>query len=347
MKKRILLFHSGIFVSILCLPVSGFSQNVGIGTTTPTFKLDVKNGSINTDSVYRIKSASVLAISDIGNLFIGRQAGIENTGSYNTFSGHTAGTANTTGSYNTFFGSEAGNNTSTGSYNTAIGASAGIVWSDLSVATAVGYHAIAGCSNCLVLGGSDATSRTRVGININSPSTDFHIIQQTDANLNTTRGIRLQRPNGTGGNQWRVFLDPLNNYIFQYNNNMYSYIEPVSATYVSSSDERLKTAITPLPGILDKLLLLQPKTYQYTASVDASRHSYGFLAQEVEKLFPDFVFSSENGTKGIAYSNFSVIAVKAIQEQQQVIVDQKQKLDQQQQQIESMLKRIELLEKRN
>jgi hypothetical protein len=142
-------------------------------------------------------------------------------------------------------------------------------------------------------------------------------------------------------------IDPSNNYIFEYNDNLYSYIEPVGGAFVTSSDERLKKDITPLTGIMDKLLLLQPKTYQYIATSDAGHLSYGFLAQDVEKLFPEFVFSGENGIKGIAYSNFSVIAVKAIQEQQQVIEEQKQKLDTQQQQIEAMLKRIELLEKRN
>ena len=98
--------------------------------------------------------------------------------------------------------------------------------------------------------------------------------------------------------------------------------------------------------VLDKLLLLQPKTYHYIASSDANRYSWGFLAQDVEKLFPDFVFSSENGMKGIAYSNFSVIAVKAIQEQQQIIDEQKQKIDQQQQQIEQILKELSYLRKK-
>lgn len=95
---------------------------------------------------------------------------------------------------------------------------------------------------------------------------------------------------------------------------------------------RLKKDISSMDQVLDKLLLLQPKTYHYIASSDANRTSWGFLAQDVEKLFPDFVFSSENGMKGIAYSNFSVIAVKAIQEQQQLI--------------ELLMKKNEELEKR-
>jgi hypothetical protein len=40
---------SFILIATLSL-LKGFAQKVGIGTTTPAFKLDVKMGSINTDS---------------------------------------------------------------------------------------------------------------------------------------------------------------------------------------------------------------------------------------------------------------------------------------------------------
>ena len=204
------------------------------------------------------------------------------------------------------------------------------------LAVVVGAFAFTNCSNCLVLGGHNEFTRTKVGINVLAPLTDLHIVQQTDNNLDNTRGIRLQRPNG---NQWRVFLDPSSNYIFQYNNSLYSYIEPVGGAFVNPSDERLKKDISPLPLVLNKLLLLQPKTYHYTANSDADRHSYGFLAQDVEKLFPDFVFTSETGYKGIAYSNFSVIAIKAIQEQQ-TLIELLQKKN------EELEKRINILEKK-
>jgi hypothetical protein len=398
---------------VACISNWSFAQNVGIGTTTPAYKLDVKNGSINTDSLYRIGSLPVLTISGVRNIFVGSQAGYsnisgfecvflgtecsysstqgrgstmvgyragynsttgqgncffgwqagyenadandnsffgvstgtDNTGDLNTFIGHDAGTFNTTGYENTFLGSEAGGN-STGFRNVLLGANAGTQTSNLSIATAVGYRALVGCSNCLALGGNLANGgQTRVGINNPIPTTDLHIIQQTDASGDKVRGIRLQR--SVNANHWRTMIDPSNNYIFEYNDNLYSYVEPVGGAFVNPSDQRLKTDINPLPDVLDKLLLLQPKTYQYIATKDAGRLSYGFLAQDVEKLFPDFVFSSENGIKGIAYSNFSVIAVKAIQEQQQQIEEQKQKIDQQQLQIEEMLKRIEFLEKKN
>jgi hypothetical protein len=83
---------------------------------------------------------------------------------------------------------------------------------------------------------------------------------------------------------------------------------------------------------------LHAKTYHYVSSND-DRHYYGFLAQEVEKVFPEFVFNSEGDIKGIGYSNFSVIAIKAIQEQQ-VLIETLQKKN------EELEKRIALLEKK-
>jgi hypothetical protein len=51
--------------------------------------------------------------------------------------------------------------------------------------------------------------------------------------------------------------------------------------------------------------------------------SYGLMAQELKQVFPDMVTKLEPGNEesmlGINYSNFGVLAIKAIQEQQQVI----------------------------
>jgi trimeric autotransporter adhesin len=302
------------------------------------------------------------------NAFIGGLAGYSNTYGYqNAFTGYLAGNKNTSGNFNAFFGANAGFNNTSGSANCFVGLSAGYTnltgsgltmlgtqatasTINLSNATAVGFNAIVGCSNCMALGGTSANGyQTRVGINNTIPLTDLHIIQQGDNNLNNTRGICLQRPNG---NQWRTFIDPSNDYVFQYNNNLFAYIEPIGGTFISSSDERLKKDILPLYNVLNKTLQLQPKTYHYTINSDNDRHLYGFLAQDVEKLFPEFVFTSETGYKGIAYSNFSVIAIKAIQEQQQQLKEQEQEKEelkklvwQQQEMIKALSKRMETVEK--
>ena len=95
--------------------------NIGIGTSTPAFKFDVRNGSINTDSVYRIGAITVLAVPGDGNLFVGKDAGRINTGYSNTFSGDQAGHSNTSGSYNSFYGKSAGTANTLGYSNSFFG----------------------------------------------------------------------------------------------------------------------------------------------------------------------------------------------------------------------------------
>jgi hypothetical protein len=213
-----------------------------------------------------------------------------------------------------------------GYYITAVGAGAGAT-PGLSFATAIGAEANVSCNNCLALGGSAASTRTKVGINQSTPFTDLHIVQQSDNGLDKTRGIRLQR--SVNSNQWRTLIDPGNNYIFEYNNGLYSYIEPVGGTFVIGSDSRLKRDIESLDDVLGKLMQLRPKRYQYVLTDSAySTKLMGFLAEDVEKLFPDFVHIGQNGYKGIAYHNFGIIAVKAIQEQQtQIEALQKENAD--------------------
>jgi len=114
--KTLFLFGLYLFFS-----TSGHAQNVGIGTVAPLFKLDVKNGSINTDSAYRIGNYTVLATELFGNLYLGQEAGIDNQGYYNTFTGYRAGYANISGIENSFFGAESGVANLGGNYNSFFG----------------------------------------------------------------------------------------------------------------------------------------------------------------------------------------------------------------------------------
>jgi hypothetical protein len=62
---------------------------------------------------------------------------------------------------------------------------------------------------------------------------------------------------------------------------------------------------------------LQPRTYQLTNS-PSTRYYTGFLAQELEQVFPQFVYygGDDQVTYSVDYASMSVIALKAIQEQQ-------------------------------
>lgn len=159
--KNFLLFSIGM---LIC--TSGFSQlqRVGIGTLSPAFKLDVRNGSINTDSVYRIGTITVLAVPGDGNLFIGKAAGKVNTGYGNTFSGQQAGRSNTTGAYNSFFGTDSGLDNLVGDENSFFGAGAGtrsVGLQNSFFGSLAGYYNTTGFNNVFV--GKDAGGYTEEG----------------------------------------------------------------------------------------------------------------------------------------------------------------------------------------
>lgn len=112
--------------------------NVGIGTISPNYKLDVTgdalfydvrvgrgNGNQISNTVVGNGAGSVNTIGTF-NSFFGYNSGSSNTtGESNAFFGYTAGEKNISGNNNTFIGDRAGQNNTTGSYNTFIGTRSG------------------------------------------------------------------------------------------------------------------------------------------------------------------------------------------------------------------------------
>jgi hypothetical protein len=95
--------------------------NVGIGTSTPTFPLDVA-GDVNTTSQYDLAGTPILQAPGTQNTFVGPLAGSAKTGGAdNTASGYAALFSITSGSQNTATGAFALQSDSTGCCNTAAG----------------------------------------------------------------------------------------------------------------------------------------------------------------------------------------------------------------------------------
>lgn len=172
---------------------------IAIGNFTPIFKLDVKGGSINTDSMYRLSNYPALVSSlasgntfvgittntaNLGtqNTFVGSYSGLNNSsGGNNSFIGYSAGSGNTTGTDNTFIGQGAGSANSTGSYNTVIGKAAGYFGSSYSYNTFIGY----GCGY-LNTGSGNTFAGYRSGLN------------NTSGYINTYFGVYAGHANLTG-----------------------------------------------------------------------------------------------------------------------------------------------------
>ncbi|MEO6548007.1 MAG: tail fiber domain-containing protein, partial [Ferruginibacter sp.] len=112
-----------------------------------------------------------------------------------------------------------------------------------------------------------------------------------------------------------------------------------------SSDLRLKRDIQNFETALPRLMKLEAKSYHYKDNEDGTPLSYGFIAQEVEKIFPGAVSSlGKDGMKAIAYQKLNILAIKSIQEQQVIIEAQQKEIDLLKQQNNGMGKAIEKLQ---
>jgi hypothetical protein len=83
--------------------------------------------------------------------------------------------------------------------------------------------------------------------------------------------------------------------------------------YLYTSDRRLKDQIMPLTGMLDKIAMLEPVSFVYTADANRARH-LGLIAQDVAKIFPDVVHTDAKGMLSIDYPALIGPMIGAIKE---------------------------------
>jgi hypothetical protein len=97
----------------------------------------------------------------------------------------------------------------------------------------------------------------------------------------------------------------------------------------TSSDIRFKSNIVEAQNALE--FLLKTNIVEYDFKHDSTEyHSFGVIAQEVEKLggiFSSVVHTDGDGYKSVDYAKLGVIAIKAIQEQQKLIEAQNEKIE--------------------
>jgi hypothetical protein len=96
--------------------------------------------------------------------------------------------------------------------------------------------------------------------------------------------------------------------------------KPGGGSWTSTSDARLKKNIRPLAGALDKLLALHGVTFEYINPAqihELSGERMGLVAQEVEKVFPDWVETGADGYKRMTVRGLEALVVEALRELQQ------------------------------
>ena len=98
------------------------------------------------------------------------------------------------------------------------------------------------------------------------------------------------------------------------------------ADTLPSSDEKLKTNITPIKNALDKLLSLEGVEFDFINKKNygyLGKHQIGVIAQQVETIVPELVVTNSDGYKGVSYEHITPLLIEAIKEQQKQIEDLK------------------------
>ena len=100
----------------------------------------------------------------------------------------------------------------------------------------------------------------------------------------------------------------------------------------SVSDERLKNNVTALPSMIEKVKQLNPVEFDWHEPIvnedntKTTNHDIGFIAQEVESIFPDLIYTTgereddlPDNLKLLTYTSLIPVLTKCIQEQQALI----------------------------
>jgi len=199
-----------------------------------------------------------------------------------------------------------------------------------------------GAGKSFYLGG--LTGNVGLG-NISHPTARLRV-----SHANGFAGVMIENI-GSGG-QWDFRVNGLTGALELYNN-FSAGISPVGVFQTNGlyvpSDKSLKKDIQSVAYVLERLARLRPVYYRYNGESGNARRSIGFLAQEVEELFPELV--AHNPTPdgqvylGLNYAGFSVLAVKAIQEQQEQLEELRKKNEQLEERLQALEKRLLSLER--
>lgn len=93
--------------------------------------------------------------------------------------------------------------------------------------------------------------------------------------------------------------------------------EVQATSFIYTSDVSLKKNIQTLENALDKVKNLRGVSFDWKKT---GASDVGFIAQEVEAVYPELVVTSEaDGIKALKYGNITAILVEAIKEQQKEI----------------------------
>jgi len=106
--------------------------------------------------------------------------------------------------------------------------------------------------------------------------------------------------------------------------------KPGGGSWTVLSDARLKTKVGQLKGVLDKLLQLRGVHFEWRDPQEMGNLTgvqTGLIAQEVEKVFPEWVTPDSEGYKELTIRGFEALVIEALRELKNEVDQTKKRLD--------------------
>ena len=104
-----------------------------------------------------------------------------------------------------------------------------------------------------------------------------------------------------------------------------------------TSDVRYKKNIEPIVDALDKVKQLKGITYDWKDETNDPSRQMGFIAQDVEEIFPELVKTNGQGYKSMNYSKLVSVLVESVKE----LDEENQELDEENQSLEDRITELE------
>lgn len=312
------------------MDISG-SSNVYMGALSGSFSsgsiqnntfVGYKSGESNSGTENTFIGADVgLVNTEDRNVFVGYRTGNKNTsGTRNTFLGHSAGRDNSEAAHNTFLGYEAGCENTLGDENTMIGSGAGYFNSIGKQNTFLGRYSgeqnISGDQNTFI-----GTYTAKDNLRGDNNTFIGYNTYGSDVDSSYNQIVIGHSAIGKGHNMAVIGNADITDIYMNQNG---SGVIHANATIVSS-DRRLKRNITQIENVLDKVLNLNPVEFEYKSTPGSKE--IGFVAQEVNELFPQLIYTKSDSKLGMKYVQLTAILTSALQEQHEKIETLESKLE--------------------
>jgi len=296
-----------------------FSANVGIGTATPSYPLDVNGIAILRNALYMTSGGSSavpawsFSINGSGDLVVDESITTQNfifSNAGQVLIGTTVGGTPTYGSAPQFVTSS----------------STGGVIDIRNINSTINTGTL--------LGRLQFTGKSDSSIGYTAAAID--VITSTTAGTGSSGGgiLRFMTANAGGGQTptARMWINQAG-YVSIGLTNTASY--PLRVTtqvsnisiyadfdIVAFSDQSVKENIRPIENVIERVQKSRGVLYDRTDS--GSKDNIGFIAQELEVAFPELVTTNEDGTKAVKYQNAVAVMFEAIKEQQKQIDELKE-----------------------